>query len=119
MASILGETTTGSCPVLLQATACYSSRSISQYGYFDYWLSDQKIWLHPLNKGQLDHLPAKINYIENGTTIHVIQFKGTFVFYLGGNSIWKIRAGDYEFRQNSGFYFRDVDAEVESIKVLR
>ncbi|MDP6957279.1 MAG: serine/threonine-protein kinase [Planctomycetota bacterium] len=84
-----------------------------------FFLSDQKIWLHPLNKGQLDHLPAKINYIENGTTIHVIQFKGTFVFYLGGNSIWKIRAGDYEFRQNSGFYFRDVDAEVESIKVLR
>ncbi len=83
-----------------------------------FFLSDQKIWLHPLNKGQLDHLPTKINYIENGTTVHVIQFKDTFIFYLGGNSIWKMNAGGYEFRQNSGLYFRDVDAEVEWVKVL-
>ncbi len=83
-----------------------------------FFLSDQKIWLHPLNKGQLDHLPTKINYIENGTTVHVIQFKDAFIFYLGGNSIWKMNAGGYEFRQNSGLYFRDVDAEVEWVKVL-
>ena len=83
-----------------------------------YVITKEEIQLKVVETNRKSQYPLPGKATGSWTNISAIQFRDVVIFFMDGKWIWKTTPGSYRFYSGGGFYFQDVDAEIERMQML-